>query len=121
MNIHKYQVKKIGKFEELWAYSKYTEWCLIFTEIAYEFYTDEGRNSLYVLIRDDMELLTKKKEADYPCDEYGLSLLAVIGGPDGKLISVTSRWNSLEEDDHLINEQQLKELLGDKFSELFLI
>jgi len=117
--MHRYQVVKIEKFEDLVPYSAYTDWCIIFTEMVHEYYLDGGRNRLFVLIREDMPFVSKQEGAGYPCDEYGLSLIDVIVSPDGDLESVTSRWNSLDEEDHLLSSSELKSLLGNQYEMFF--
>lgn len=48
----------------------------------------------------------------YPYDNYSLSLIAVIMNSDNTLSTVTTRWNSLDDDEESIGIGFLRGLLG---------
>lgn len=54
----------------------------------------------------------------FPKDSYGLSFIAVYVDATGEIINVTSRWNTLQEDDYFLIVDELKQLLGVDFSKL---
>lgn len=63
-----------------------------------------------------MEKIPAFPGKDYPHDEYGYSLIAVITAPDGEILSITSRWNYGDDDnDDFLTREQLHELLPDTF------
>lgn len=108
-----YNIVEITKHTQLLRYKDYTEWCIIFTEMAYEYCLDFGKRHLYILERDDYRSLRPTKGKDYPYDTYGMSLIAVVINNDGTAASVTTRWNSLEEDEEDNDIGHLCGLLGD--------
>jgi hypothetical protein len=110
-----YTVHRIRAFDELREYLGYTEWCILYSEDAYEEYLEHGRNKLFILVREDMEHVDANPGVLSPRDDYGFSLMAVYVGPDGRLVNVTSRWNSAQEDGMFASEEELKGLLGEKF------
>lgn len=59
--------------------------------------------------------------AGFPKDDYGLSIIAVFVRNNGRLESVTSRWNSFQEGDSLMTSEELKALLGDEFVKLGMV
>ena len=64
-----------------------------------------------------MEKIPAFPGTNYPHDEYGYSLIAVIAGPDGEIISTTSRWNyGDDENDDFLKPEQLETLLQVKIS-----
>ena len=109
---HNYNIVEITEYVQLLRYKDYTEWCIIITEIAYEYYLDFGKRRLYILERDDYTSLSSQKGQGYPYDSYGLSLIAVITNADGTLANVTTRWNSIEEDEEGMDIGRMKELVG---------
>ena len=50
--------------------------------------------------------------ANFPKDDYGLSFIAVYVDRGGRVVSVTSRWNTIAEDDQLLTEDELLRLIG---------
>ena len=64
-----------------------------------------------------MEKIPAFPGKEYPHDEYGYSLIAVITGPDSEIISITSRWNyGDDENDDFLTREQLEILLQVKIS-----
>lgn len=108
----RYQVVRIDSYEQLMPYSEYTEWCIVFSDIAMDYYL-EGGKKLYVLIRSDIPRVRKAKGKGYPKDDYGLSLIAMIVSPDGSF-ECTSRWNSFEEPPQLLTREELRQMISKK-------
>lgn len=95
---HRYRIERIASFVQARKYREYApDWCILESEVAYDGHSDYGKNSIEFYIRDDMEKIPAFPGKDFPHDEYGLSLIAVITGPDSEIISVTSRWNCEDE------------------------
>ena len=95
---HRYRIERIASFVQARKYREYApDWCILESEVAYDGHSDYGKNSIEFYIRDDMEKIPAFPGKDFPHDEYGLSLIAVITGPDSEIISVTPRWNCEDE------------------------
>ena len=95
---HRYRIERIASFVQARKYRKYApEWCILESEVAYDGHSDYGKNRIGFYIRDDMEKIPAFPGKDFPHDEYGLSLIAVITGPDSEIVSVTPRWNCEDE------------------------
>lgn len=91
-------------------YSEYTEWCIVFSDLAMDYYLQGGKK-LYILIRSDMPKTPKIKGRGYPKDDYGLSLIALIVDKNGNF-EATSRWNSFEEPPQLLTRGELISMLN---------
>ena len=115
---HSYRIEHITSFERVLKYRKYApDWCILQSEFAYDEHAGYGKNHIYFCVRDDMERIPAFPGKEYPYDEYGYSLIAVITGPDSKIISITSRWNyGDDENDDFLTREQLQELLYDKMA-----
>ncbi len=95
---HRYRIERIASFVQARKYRKYApEWCILESEVAYDGHSDYGKNRIDFYVRDDMEKIPAFPGKDFPHDEYGLSLIAVITRPDSEIVSVTSRWNCEDE------------------------
>lgn len=95
---HRYRIERIASFVQARKYREYApDWCILESEVAYDGHSDYGKNSIEFYIRDDMEKIPAFPGKDFPHDEYGLSLIAVITGPDSEIVSVTPRWNCKDE------------------------
>lgn len=72
----------------------YTDWCICGNMQGFEYsqYTAGGGN-VYILMKDGFENIQKQEGENCPLDEYGLSLICVIVGPDGLPDNITTRWN----------------------------
>lgn len=106
----RYEVVGIDSYEQMMPYSEYTEWCIVFSDLAMDYYLQGGKK-LYILIRSDMPTVRKAKGKGYPKDDYGLSLIAMIVSPDGSF-ECTSRWNSFEESPRLLTRDELKQMIN---------
>ena len=95
---HRYRIERIASFVQARKYREYApDWCILESEVAYDGHSDYGKNRIGFYIRDDMEKIPAFPGKDFPHDEYGLSLIAVITGPDSEIVSVTPRWNCEDE------------------------
>ena len=110
---HRYEIVKIDNYEQLMPYSEYTEWCICFTPLALEYYSDGGKKRLFILIRDDMPQVRMAKGASFPKDKYGLSLIALFVDDKGNF-ETTSRWNSFDEPPQLLSREELQGMLTRK-------
>ena len=117
---HSYTVIPIGSYEELCAYRPYApDWCIIESEDAYDEHVQGGKR-FYLLERDDMRSFRRKIfGAEYPYDNFGMSLIAVCVDERGHVVSVTSRWHfgSPELYDRYLTPPALEQLLGRRLEE----
>ena len=104
---------KVNSFAELSQFGRLAEeWCIAYGEDIFDLYTDGGRKTLFVIQTDDALSVERKMGANFPKDEYGLSFIAVYVDRGGRVVSVTSRWNTIAEDDQLFTEDELLRLIG---------
>ena len=95
---HRYRIERIASFVQARKYREYApDWCILESEVAYDGHSDYGKNRIDFYIRDDMEKIPAFPGKDFPHDDYGLSLIAVITEPDSEIVSVTPRWNCEDE------------------------
>lgn len=120
---HSYKVVRIHNYKELQKYKKWTsKWCITNSDEAFNDYTFNGVNKLYLCLRDDYKDLQAIPGDKSPYDAYGLSILAVIMDPDSQISSLTSRWNSPDEVDLHMSTDQLEDLIGeDEMDRLYTI
>lgn len=119
MGDHTYEVVPVSTFQEARKYLKFApDWCILRSEEAFEEHSMDGTCRCYFCVRDDVQKVPTIPGEAYPYDDYGYSLIAVYVDADGKIVSVTSRWNFDGAGDNFLSEFQLKSLLGDKFGEL---
>lgn len=111
---HSYRIVQIKTFVQAQEYREYApDWCILQSEFAYDEHAGYGKNLILFCVRDDMEKIPAFPGKDYPHDEYGYSLIAIIVGPNKEIISITSRWNyGDDENDDFITGEQLTKLLG---------
>ena len=86
----------IGKsLEFLLSLGEYTDWCICHENTIKSMYPQYtgGGGKVYVLLRGDYKEVEMKEGPDCPLDDYGLSMICVIVGPDGMPDNVTTRWN----------------------------
>lgn len=106
-----YKIIPIPNYEDLEIYNSFTSWCVLVDPEILKMYL-EGNKRFYVAVRKGMYEESFMQGIDYPYDDYGLSLLGIIVKPDGTIDNVTTRWNSIMEDERYYTRQALTELLG---------
>lgn len=111
---HEYKVVKIESFEDLSKYARYTKlWCISNGEDAFNSYTINGVNKMFLCLRDDYKTVPAKPGKYHPRDAYGASIICVILNTEGQIVTVTSRWNSDGEQDRFLSDMELEELIGE--------
>ena len=72
----------------------YTDWCICGTMQNFEYpqYT-AGGGAVYIMMKPNFRSIEKAPGQNCPLDNYGLSLICVIVGPDGLPDNITTRWN----------------------------
>lgn len=110
-----YRLVELSDYGEMERYEGRSIWCILDRTI-FNAYTADGQR-FYIAERSDYENVPKSKGADFPYDDYGMSLI-VIGTRDGKVVSVTSRWNFDYYSNEYLTVEQLKGLLGAEFGHL---
>jgi hypothetical protein len=115
----------IGKsLEFLLSLGEYTDWCICHEgtlRSMYPQYTGGG-GKVYVLLRGDYKEVEMKEGTDCPLDDYGLSMICVIVGPDGMPDNVTTRWNHNnggENPEGLRTALDVQRVTGIKYTEVF--
>ena len=89
-----YTVKRLDTFEEANEYYPYTQdICYLRGEETWNDYTSNGKNAVYVLLRDGWEDIPAEHGEDTPYDDYGESMVFVIIRPDSKVAYTNTRWN----------------------------
>ena len=89
-----YTVKRLDTFEEAHKYHPYTQnICYLGDEETWNNYTEDGKNAVYVLLRDGWENIPAKHGKNTPYDDYGESMVFVIIRPDSKVAYTNTRWN----------------------------
>lgn len=112
---HKYQVVRIGSYEELLAYAEYAPtWCIMHSEEIYDSYLEGETDCVYLCLRDDYRTVRKTPGENFPMDAYGTSMIAVITDAENNFLCTTSRWNISREAEEFIKEDALKNLLGEE-------
>ena len=89
-----YTVKRLDTFEEAHKYHPYTQdICYLKTEKTWDSYTSNGKNAVYVLLRDGWENIPAEHGKNTPYDDYGESMVFVIIRQDSKVAYTNTRWN----------------------------
>lgn len=117
--IFDYCVVPIKNFEDAHEYFEAASWCIVISEESFNTYSATG-NRFFFLCNYDWPDVPCAPGANFPRDRYGYSMIAVEVSPNGEIVSVTSRWNTCGGDTgHFLSVMELKQILGDKFAELF--
>ena len=115
-----YDIIPINSFEEIKEIAWEESWCIVISEESYNEYT-KGGNRFYFLANKNWRKVPCIPGMNFPYDEYGYSLIAVEMSPDNKIVSVTSRWNNCSYNhNYFLLPEELKEILKEKFEELFI-
>lgn len=91
-----YKVVRIPSHKHLLRFRQWTEdWCITASDIAFAAYSLDGKNSIYLIVREDYKSVPKSPGASFPNDSYGDSIYCVILDSKGMMESVTNRWNAI--------------------------
>ena len=113
MNMKHRTCSKVNSFAELSQFGRLAEeWCIAYGEDIFDLYTAGGRKTLFVIQTDDALSVERKMGPNFPKDDYGLSFIAVYVDMNGRVVSVTTRWNTIAEDDQRLTEIELFRLIG---------
>lgn len=108
-----YDIVKIKNFKQASEYNSYTSWCVTHSEYMFNKYTCNGLYQFYFLLSKDFDKIEKQNENNTPLDKYGLSMIAVCVGFNGKMVTCTCRWNhSNGGNDHVLSEDDIVSLVG---------
>ena len=113
-----YHIIPITSFDEAKKYAPHCDWCICKAEFDYETYTLHGE-TFYFCLREGFAETPKAVGDNHPLDEYGLSMLAVSVTPDGRLANFTNRWNEDRIGNPIVSEQEISEIIGRDFREVF--
>lgn len=115
-----YQIVRIETPEKAQEYGDYTDWCVTYDEDMYNEYTNNGEGIFYFCLKNGFEDIEEIQGENCPLDEYGLSMIAVSVNDDGSCNTITCRWNHANGgNDNIMTEEQLSDLLGGNFYDLF--
>ena len=115
-----YTIDRIDDFDAARPYGYYTSWCVTHNENMLDSYTSGGIGQFYFCLKNGFENIPKEEGQGCPLDEYGLSMIAVSVDGDGQLNTCTCRWNHDNGgNDHIMNTQQISQLIGRNFYEVF--
>jgi len=99
--------------------------CYTRNHTTWDDYSEDGTNALYIMLRDDWDMLDS---AYYKCeayDDYALSMIFLFVDQWGNLGTCNVRWNDdpiFPKDryaDGALDEEEISELLGKPFGEVF--
>lgn len=112
-----------SSYRYLESLEPYVDWCICGSRHPgmYGQYTSNG-GKFYVCEKEGFKNVPREQGENCPLDEYGLSLICVLVGPDGWPENITTRWNhdfGGENHDNLSNAKQLQEILGVKYFDYF--
>lgn len=104
-------------------YHRLTEpgaWCITYAQQHYDGYTKRQKGHFVIFLRDGYENVPRKRGNNFPLDEYGLSMLAVLqSNSSPKVLQVTTRYNhgandvgSVSNADHALNEREFLQVIG---------
>lgn len=118
-----YRIVHIPDFQTASGYSRYfpvSPWCITTSQMMWDSYTLEGKNTVYFCLRDGFENVPAEPGENCPLDDYGTSMLAVIVDSDGDLCTATPRWNDANgSSDYLMKEEDVVDLVGRPFYDAF--
>lgn len=112
---HSYEIIPAGSFHMAKQYEHYAPtWCIFQSEDVFFEETHQGTCHFVFCKRDDADEYRQIAFGEgYPYDNYGMSFIAVLLSKENRVVSVTSRRNWDENYDHYLNNQQLKNALGE--------
>ncbi len=115
----RYKVVRIPSHKHLLRFRQWTEdWCITASDIVFEHYAADGKNRLYLILRNDYKSVPKNPGISFPNDSYGDSIYCVIIDSKGAVESVTSRWNANGKESK-DPELFLRNLLGEDWEKNF--
>lgn len=135
--IGRYEILKDIDFDTAEEYGIYShpESILCYTEnqSTWDDYTNNGENTVFLLLRDDWEEWNDEDEEmsippqepteKTPYDDYGLSMIFLFVDPDGNLITSNTRWNHEHSEgivvDKAFTKEDIEKLIGQDFDEVF--
>lgn len=111
---HNYKVIRLHNYNEALKYKDVADWCIFNSEEAFNDHLFNGTAKFYLILRDDYKSVPRVPSDNSPLDNYGVSVIGVVMGPDSEPISITSRWNSIQEADNFISMEKLEEIIGEE-------
>ena len=115
-----YDIVRIDDFEQASQYYEPTKWCITEEEETFDKLSAYGDNQFYFCLKKGFESIPKEVGANCPLDEYGLSMIAVLVDPDGRLLKCTCRWNHEHGgNDGVMNEAEISRVIGMNFYDVF--
>ena len=116
---HTYKAIRIDSPEDGLYYDDDATMCFLHGDENWDFFSNGGRNTCYVLVRDDWENIDPIPGQNCPYDDYGLSVIWVWVTNYGRLYRCTLRWNhSFMEEfvrwnaDDALSEDQIQDITG---------
>ena len=124
-----YTVKEVPDFETANYYGNKScsrsKLCYTQGQSTWNNYTDNGKNRVYVCLRNGWENIPEKATEGNPYDLYGTSMIFVFVNPFGKLVTSNCRWNHNNKGDydgdvdHAFTKATLSQTIGIPFDSVF--
>ena len=108
-----YEIERIENFDKSRQFSRFTDWCICNSKEYWNRYTSRGKYTTYFLMKPGFDELSSARGENYPHDEYSLSLIGLMVGPEGDIEYCCLRRNHEGGmGDHELSEKQISQLLG---------
>ena len=125
-----YTIKEVPDFQTAKYYGdrscSESKLCYTQSEGTWNQYTNNGKNRVYVCLRNGWENIPEETTEGNPYDEYGTSMIFVFVNPMGNLVTSNCRWNHenlgeyLNDDvDHAFTKTTLSQTIGMPFDSVF--
>jgi len=92
--------------------------CYTQSKGTYDDYTNNGKYTMYILLRDGWQNEERKPSKGYPYDNYGLSMIFIVVSSVGNIETSNVRWNhgdnSYYDVDKMFNFGSLEKVVGSK-------
>lgn len=114
-----YEIVYIPNYDKAKEYKSYVDWCITKSDFSFKTYTPHNEVFYFAIRKDFKEINKPETQPNNPKDEYGLSMLAISVRKNGRLASCTTRWNDASLGNKSLNVNEICELLGCNFYEVF--
>lgn len=115
-----YNIIEIKDYNMAKEYSKYTSWCITSSENMFNSYTGQGLGKFYFVLKNGFENIKRPSSNNNVMDDYGLSMIAVSVKLNGRLNTITSRYNhDCGGNDSFLSVSEIEKLIGQSFYSAF--
>ncbi len=115
---HSYKIVRIPNAMVAMEYANVVpSWCLSYDAESFDYYTHNGIDKCYYLLRNDYNDVEERRSPDYPKDDYGKSVICLIIDGNGNILNSTSRWNDPDEE-VAFTKSEIEEIIGKEINSL---